>query len=267
MKKEDWAVSDQVSLNCVDGIGEIVINRPGKHNAMTPEMIAALARIAGEIDGDDGVRVVFLRGEGGRAFCAGSDLTALTSHPTVWAFRNRVEHAAIIRGIRKPVVAALRGWVLGGGLEMALSADIRVAGLGATFGAPEVTRGWIGGGGASQLLPRLVGYGQAMQLLLLGERIDATEAKSLGMIEYLVDDNEVEKKAWDICRTLASYNPIALQSVKAAVQASLSMPLAAGLAYENELTSLCFASGNYEAGVQAFVKRDQSHGKSHPQKD
>lgn len=260
-------MSDQVVLNCVDGIGEIVINRPEKLNAMTPEMIAALARIAGEVDGDDGVRVVLLRGEGSRAFCAGSDLTSLTSHPTAWAFRNRVEHAAIIRGIRKPVVAALRGWVLGGGLEMALSADIRVAGLGATFGAPEVTRGWIGGGGASQLLPRLVGYGQAMRLLLLGEKIDATEAKSIGIVEYLVGDNEVEEKARDICGTLASYNPIALQSVKAAVQASLSTPLAAGLGYENELTSLCFASGNYEVGVKGFAERDQSHSKSDSQKD
>lgn len=260
-------MSDQIVLRRADGIGEIVVNRPEKLNAMTPAMIAALAAIARDVDRDDSIKVVLLRGEGGRAFCAGSDLASLTGYPSAWAFRNRVEHAAVIRAIRKPVVAALNGWVLGGGLEMALSADIRVAGLSAIFGAPEVTRGWIGGGGASQLLPRLIGYGQAMRLLLLGEKIDATEAKSLGLIEYLVNDNQVEDKARDVCRTLAGYSAIALQSVKAAVRASLSTPLDAGLALENELTSLCFASGNYQDGVQAFAKRDPSRGVGDLRKD
>lgn len=251
-------MSEKIVLNCQDFIAEIVINRPEKMNAMTPEMIDALARISSEVDQDDAVRVVLLRGEGDRAFCAGSDLGTLATYPSAWSFRNRVEHATIIRAIRKPVVVVLKGWVLGGGLEMALGADIRVAGKSAKFGAPEVTRGWVGGGGASQLLPRLIGYGQAMRLLLTGEKIDAEEAYSLGLVEYLVDDDAAGDTARAICRKLAEYSPIAVQSVKASVRASLSMPLDAGLKYENELTSLCFAAGNYLEGVQAFADRRPS---------
>jgi enoyl-CoA hydratase len=248
-------MSEQVVLNVQDSIAEIVLDRPEKLNAMTPEMNAALARICADVDADDAVRVVLLRGAGERAFSAGSDIGALATYPSAWAFRNRVEHATIVRNIRKPVIAALKGWVLGGGLEMALAADIRVAGIGARFGTPEVTRGWVGGGGASQLLPRLIGYGRAMRLLLTGETVDANEALALGLVEYLVEDAAVEDKAWAICRTLAGYSPIAVQSVKAAVRAALSMPLDAGLRYENDLTSLCFASGNYKDGIQAFGGR------------
>ncbi len=245
-------MSDQIVLSRQDFVAEILINRPEKLNSMTPEMIEALGKCCAEADLDDTVRVVLLRGAGDRAFCAGSDLGSLATYPSAWEFRNRVEHATIIRAIRKPVVVALKGWVLGGGLEMALGADIRVAGKSARFGSPEVTRGWVGGGGASQLLPRLIGYGQAMRLLLTGEKIDAAEAHRLGLVEYLVEDQDVDETATSICRKLAEYSPVAVQSVKAAVRAALSMPLDAGLKYENELTALCFAAGNYREGVQAF---------------
>lgn len=248
-------MTDQIILNKHGFVAEILLNRPEKLNAMTPDMIDMLARHCAEINCDDAVRVILLRGAGDRAFCAGSDLESLSTFETSWAFRGRVEHAAVIRAIRKPTVVALKGWVLGGGLEMALSADLRVAGQSARFAAPEVTRGWVGGGGASQLLPRLVGYGQAMRLLLTGERIGAAEAHSLGLVEYLVNDEKVDETAMSICQKIAEYNPIATQSVKAAIRASLSTSLDMGLCYENELTSLCFSSGNYEDGVQAFSDR------------
>ena len=103
-----------------------------------------------------------------------------------------------MRNLRKPVVAALHGWVLGGGAEMALAADIRVAGRSARIGFPEVQRGWVGGGGASQMLPRLVGYGQAMRLLLIGEPVEAEEAFRLGLVEFLVEDGEVEARAREL---------------------------------------------------------------------
>ena len=151
-------------------------------------MAAAIQRYCAEIDRDDAVRVVLLKGTGSRAFCAGSDLGSLAEYPTAWKFRNRVEYATAVRNVRKPVIAALKGWVLGGGCEMALAADIRVAGRSTRCGFPEVTRGWVGGGGGSQMLPRLIGYGQAMRLLLTGDPIDAEEALRLGLIELLVDD-------------------------------------------------------------------------------
>ena len=245
-------MSGHIVMNLHGAVAEIVIQRPEKMNAITPAMSEELARLCSQINGNDAIHAVLLRGEGERAFSAGSDLHSLDSYATAWDFRHRVEYGTQIREIRKPVVAALHGWVLGGGLELMLGADLRVAGSSAKFGAPEVVRGWVGGGGATQMLPRLVGYGQAMRLLLTGDPIDAPEAYSLGLVEYLVDDGAVNQTAMDLCRKLAAYSPLAVQSVKAAVRAALSMPLEAGVKYENELTCLCFASGNYREGSSAF---------------
>ncbi|MDH0747848.1 enoyl-CoA hydratase/isomerase family protein [Pseudomonas sp. GD03842] len=246
---------DTLTLHLHGAVAEVVIDRPEKMNAMTQDMTAALVDIKRKVEGDDDVRVMLLRGEGTRAFCAGSDLNSLNAYRDAWTFRDRVDYAAVIRDFKKPVVAALEGWVLGGGLEMMLGADIRVASRGARFGAPEVVRGWVGGGGASQMLPRLVGYGQAMKLLLSGDPIDAAEAHRIGLVEMLVEDGEARDAALRLCSRLAQHSPIATQAVKAAVRASLSMPLEQGIRYENELTSLCFACGHYATGVSAFSER------------
>lgn len=236
-------------------VAEILLNRPAKLNAITPGMAATLERLCHEIDRDEAVRVVLLRGAGERAFCAGSDLNSLAEYPNSWKFRNRVEYATVLRNLRKPLVAALHGWVLGGGAEMALSADIRIAAKGTRLGFPEVKRGWVGGGGASQMLPRLIGYGQAMRLLLTGEPIEAEEAQRLGMVEILVEDHEVEARARELCRQLAGYSPVAVESVKASVRMALTSPLSAGLAYENEMNTLCFSAGDHMEGIRAFQEK------------
>jgi enoyl-CoA hydratase len=248
-------MSEEITFAVADAVGEIVLNRPHKHNAVTPEMAAALEEICAKVDRDDAVRAVLIRGAGERAFSAGSDLNSLAEYPSAWKFRNRSEYATTVRNIRKPVVAALKGWVLGGGCEMALSADIRVAGRSARCGFPEVKRGWVGGGGASQMLPRLVGYGQAMRLLLTGDAIDAEEAHRLGLVEILVDDGEVDATAMALCRQLAGYSPVAVQAVKAATRMALAAPLDAGLRYENEMNTLCFAAGDHMEGIRAFQER------------
>ncbi|MFC7398975.1 enoyl-CoA hydratase/isomerase family protein [Chelatococcus sp. GCM10030263] len=250
--------SEEIRIARDGFIAEIILNRPHKLNAVTPDMAAAIARYCQGFDRDDGVRVVLLRGAGERAFCAGSDLNALAEYPTSWKFRNRVEYATAVRDLRKPVVAALHGWVLGGGAEMALSADIRIMGRGARLGFPEVKRGWVGGGGASQMLPRLVGYGQAMRLLMLGEPIDAAEAHRLGIVEFLTDDDKVEDEARTICRTLAGYSPVAVESVKASVRMALQSSLAAGIRYENEMNTLCFAAGDHLEGIRAFQEKREA---------
>jgi enoyl-CoA hydratase/carnithine racemase len=238
-------------------VAEIVLNRPAKLNAVTPAMAATLEGFCRQIDRDDDVRAVLVRGAGARAFCAGSDLNSLAEYSSSWKFRNRVEYATVLRDVRKPVVAALHGWVLGGGAELALSADLRVMGRGAKFGFPEVQRGWVGGGGASQMLPRLIGYGQAMRLLLTGDPIDAAEAHRLGLAEYLVEDAAVEDTARTLCRKLAGYSPVAVESVKASVRMALTSALPAGLRYENEMNTLCFAAGDHMEGIRAFQeKRD-----------
>lgn len=244
-----------VRLEVAEGVAELVIDRPAKHNAVTPAMAAELAAHARRIDADAAIRAVLLRGAGTRAFCAGSDLNALAGYPDAWSFRNRVVYEAAIRDIRKPVVVALKGWALGGGMEMALAADLRIAARSTRIGFPEVTRGWVGGGGASQMLPRLVGYGQAMRLLLTGEQIDAEEALRLGLVEQVVEDGAEDEAARAICRKLAGFSPVAVQAVKAAVRQALEAPLSAGLAYENEMNVLCFAAGDHLEGIRAFAEK------------
>jgi enoyl-CoA hydratase len=245
-------MTGHVAFSASDGVGEIVLARPEKHNAITPDMAQELGRICRDVDANNNVRAVVITGAGERAFSAGSDLNILGDMSDTWAFRNRLEYAALVRDIRKPVIAALKGWVLGGGMEIALAADIRIAGRSARIGGPEVVRGWVGGGGASQMLPRLIGYGQAMRLLLLGEPIDAEHALRIGLVEELVEDADVLARARAIATTLASYSSIATQSVKAAVRAALSMPLEAGLRYENELHVVCMSAKDRLEGIKAF---------------
>jgi enoyl-CoA hydratase len=246
-----------IELTVTDGVGAIVIDRPEKHNAITPEMARALQRICREVDDNSAVRCVTIMGAGDRAFSAGSDLNELVDISDLMAFRNRVEYAAVVRDIRKPVVAGLKGWVLGGGLEIALAADIRVAGRSSKIGGPEVTRGWVGGGGASQMLPRLVGYGQAMRMLLVGDHVDAEAAFRMGLVEEIVDDANVVARTNELAAKIASFSPTATLAVKAAVRGALSMPLEAGLRHENELHVICMADKGRLEGIKAFQeKRD-----------
>jgi enoyl-CoA hydratase len=250
-------MSGRVTLAIEDGIGRILLDRPDKMNAITPEMTLQLQEACRAVDADREVRAVTIAGAGDRAFSAGSDLNTLLDLADVMAFRDRVEYAALVRDIRKPVIAALKGWVLGGGMEIALAADIRICGRGARIGGPEVTRGWLGGGGASQMLPRLVGMGQTMRLLLTGDPVDAETALRLGLVEEVVDDADVKGRAMDLARKIASFSPTATQAIKAAVRAAISTPLEAGLRYENELHVICMSDKARLEGIRAFQeKRD-----------
>lgn len=244
-----------VTLDCADGIAELVIDRPAKHNAVTPEMARQFAGHVRRINEDDAVRAVLLRGAGERAFCAGSDLNALAAYPTAWHFRNRVEYAAEIRLLRKPVVAALQGWTLGGGAELALGSDLRVAAEGTRIGFPEVERGWVGGGGASQLLPRMIGQAAAARLLLLGEPVEAAEALRLGLVHEVVPPAGLLPRARALAARLAGFSPVAVQAVKASLRMAMEAPLTAGLAYENEMNVLCFSAGDHLEGIRAFNEK------------
>jgi len=248
-------MSGQVTLAVDAGIATIVLDRPDKHNAITPAMAAQLAALCKEADARDDVRVVLIRGSGERAFSAGSDLNALAEDRGVWEFRNRIEYAAVVRDIRKPVVALLHGWVLGGGLEIALAADVRIAARSAKLGAPEVTRGWVGGGGASQILPRTVGAGRAMHLLLSGEPVSAEQALAMGLVEEVVDDAQADERAFAYAKKIAAHSPIATQAVKAAVRAALEMPFSAGIRYENELHVVCMQANDRAEGIAAFQQK------------
>lgn len=236
-------------------LAEIVLDRPEKLNAMTPQMALDLQMLCERLDASAVIRVIILRSSSEKTFCVGSDINALDEYNGTYDFRNRVEYATQIRNLRKPCIAAIRGWAVGGGLELALSADIRIAAKSSRFGAPEVSLGWVGAGGASQLLPRLIGYGKAMHLLLNGDPIDADAALKWGLVEEIVDDGLEVARAREIAHRIAQHSPVATQTVKAAVRQSLSSPLEAGLRYENELMSLAFALGNDQAQRKEFKRR------------
>ncbi len=248
-------MTGRIGLEIADGVARILIDRPAKHNAITPTMARALADACREVDANPDVRVAVVAGAGERAFSAGSDLETLADLSDAWAFRNRVEYAAVVRDVRKPVIAQLKGWVLGGGLEIALAADLRIAGESARLGAPEVARGWLAGGGASQMLPRLTGYGRAMHLLLTGEPVDAATALRIGLVEEVVADGMLASRVADLATRIAAYSPVATQAIKAATRAALSTSLEAGLRYENELHVICMQDEARTTGIEAFRDR------------
>jgi enoyl-CoA hydratase len=248
-------MSGRIALETADGVARVVIDRPDKMNAITPDMVRELQRVCRAIDDDRDVRVATIMGAGERAFSAGSDLNVLADLTDVMAFRDRIEYAALVRDIKKPVIAGLKGWVLGGGMEIAIAADIRIAGRSAKIGGPEVTRGWIGGGGASQMLPRLVGIGQAMRMLLTGDPVDAETALRIGLVEEIVDDAKVEARVGEVAKKIASFSPVATQAVKAGVRAAQSMSLDQGLRYENELHTICMSDNARVEGIKAFQEK------------
>jgi enoyl-CoA hydratase len=236
-------------------VGELVLNRPEKLNALTPDMFRLLRDLSTEINETDDIHVVLFRGAGTRAFCAGTDINTLKEYPDFWAWRNRVDYVTQIRAIRKPVIACVHGYALGGGHELAVAADIRIAAANTVFGSPEIRLGWVGAGGTSQYLPRLIGYGQAMRILLTGQRIDAQEALRIGLVEEVVETGKELDRARELAREIASYSPIATQTTKAAVRAGMNGNLELGLQIENELMALCFAAGNDKAGAKLFGDR------------
>ncbi len=239
-----------------DRVATITLDRPEKRNAVTPEMGRELARRARETNGDPSVRAVVLAGAGEVAFCAGSDVGSLPPDASYWDVRNReLDYTYALRTIRKPVLAMIRGYALGGGLELALMADIRYADETASFGAPEVRLGWTPGGGASQLLPRLVGYGRALELMLTGRPIDAGRALEIGLIERVLPAAELEDAVYGLAREIAELSPIAVEAVKQAIRISLSTPPEVGMQAENELFALCFASEDHREGIRAFLEK------------
>lgn len=242
-----------------DHVATITINRPAKLNAMTVEMDRILNDLVFRINNDDDVRTVILTGRGGRAFSAGSDLTTLDEYGSSWQYRNRfdarLDYARAIWRLRKPVIAAVDGYCIGGGLEMACGADIRVATPRSSFCAGEIQWGWHGGSGQTQLLSRLLGPGQASRLLLTGDRIDAAEALRIGLVELLVEPDGLLDRAHQMAGRIAAHAPIAVQRTKQMVRLAASMPIEAGLLVENESFMACMMTEDAAEGRAAFAEK------------
>jgi enoyl-CoA hydratase/carnithine racemase len=236
-------------------VATIRIDRPEKLNTVTPEMGREFSRIADEVNADDAVRAVLLLGTGDRAFSAGSDVGVLDEYGTNWQLRNRIDYAKAVLAIRKPVVAGIRGYAIGGGLELALASDVRYATPDARFGAGEIKLGWCGGAGETQLLPRIVGAGNALEMLLTGDMISAERALQIGLVQRIVPAEELDGAVADLAERIAANAPIAVQIVKHLVRVAQSTSLDVGLSYENDLFAYCFTTSDSDEGRAAFAAK------------
>jgi enoyl-CoA hydratase len=215
----------------------------------------ALLELVAAINGDDRVRVVVLSGVGPKAFSAGSDVSVLDDYGTNWQLRNRTDYAKGIWAIRKPVIAKIRGYCIGGGLEMALMSDIRYATPDAKFGAGEIKLGWHGGAGNTQLLPRMTSPGRASEMLFTGDLVPAEEAERTGLVDRIFAAEELDMAVDDLARRICASAPIAVQLSKHLVRIAMSSSVEVGLAYENDTFTYCLTTEDAAEGRIAFAEK------------
>jgi enoyl-CoA hydratase len=240
------------------GVATLTLNRPDVHNAMNEQMRGELVACFGGLVGNDDVRVVVVTGAGERAFSAGADIREFVAPQVPVRFREtrrRLDFRQLLDRCPQPSVAAIRGYAFGGGLELALACDIRIAGDDARLGLTEVDLAIIPGGGGTQRLPRLVGRGKALEMILTGARIDAREALRIGLVERVVPAAEVKAAGLELARTLAAKAPVALRYAKEAVVKGLELPLADGLRLENDLATLLRTTEDRIEGAKAFLEK------------
>jgi enoyl-CoA hydratase len=235
----------------------LTLNRPEKLNALNDQVRTDMLEVLGQIEGDDSVGVVVITGAGEKSFIAGADIGEFAGR-TPFDQRHAMRSPRIfdvMASFPKPVIAMINGFCLGGGCELALSCDLRIASEKARFGQPEINLGLIPGGGGTQRLPRLVGLGNALRLILTGDMIGAAEAKEMGLVEMVVPHEELRAKTLELANKMASKSPLTLKVAKEAVRASQRLAIEEGILYERDLFCLCFSSADKEEGVKAFLEK------------
>ena len=231
------------------------INRPEARNALNLEVRKLLAKHLAEVGEDTITRAVVLAGND-RSFAAGADIKEMAGLGTIEMLQRGVHKLwRAIAGCPKPVIAAVSGYALGGGCELAMTCDIIVAGESARFGQPEVNIGIIPGGGGTQRLARAVGKYRAMKYILTGEMFSAREAFDMGLVSEVVPDPEVEGRAIDLARQIAALPPLAVQLAKEAVLAGMDAPLSSALALETKSLQILFSSQDQKEGMSAFIEK------------
>ncbi len=241
-----------------DNIGLLTINRPDKLNAISNELTAELCQLLDQVEEDEELRVLIITGEGDKAFVAGADIEEIVDRDAKMGrrvTRERQELFSRIQNLPIPVIAAVNGYALGGGLELALACSIRICSEKAQFGAPEVKLGIIPGDGGTQRLPRLIGLGRAMEMILTGDFIDASEAYRIGLANKVVPHEELMETTMELARTIASRPPLAVRYAKEAVNRSQEGDTASGFALESYLHALCCTTEDKKEGVSAFLEK------------
>jgi len=241
-----------------DTIGVLTINRPEKLNALSNELIDELAQFLDEMENDEELRILVITGAGEKAFVAGADIQELVDRDALLGrkvSRTRQEIFSRIENLPIPVIAAVNGYALGGGLELALACSIRICSDRAQFGAPEVKLGIIPGDGGTQRLPRLVGLGRAMEIVLTGDFIDAQEAYRIGLVNQVISHDELMEKAMALAQKIAKRPPLAVRYAKEAVNRSQEGDAISGYALESYLHALTCTTEDKKEGVKAFLEK------------
>jgi enoyl-CoA hydratase len=250
-------MSDTILMEREGRVAILTVNRPDKLNALNQQVRDEMLERLTAIEADDGIGAVVLTGAGEKAFIAGADIGEFEGR-TPFDQRHAMRSPRVfdvMATFPKPVIAMINGFCLGGGCELALSCDLRIASEKARFGQPEIKLGLIPGGGGTQRLPRQVGLGHALRLILSGAMIDAAEAKAIGLVEIVVPPEELRAKTLELAGEIADKSPLTLRVAKEAVRASQRMAIEEGLLYERDLFCLCFASADKAEGVKAFLEK------------
>ena len=242
-----------------DSLAVLTFNRPEVRNALSYASIDEALDAVAQFEADDAARVLILTGAGEQAFIAGADIKELQARDVLTEMGERSGRRRVLTGklesMPKPSIAAINGFATGGGLEMALACTLRIAAETARLGLPEINLGIIPGNGGTQRLPRLIGKGRAMEMILTGDVIDAQEAYRIGLVNKVAPQGQVMEVAKDLARKLAQKAPLALRAAKEAVNASGSLGLADGLAHEARLFAILCGTEDKREGVAAFLEK------------
>lgn len=242
----------------LDGhIAKLTVNRPDKLNALNGAVRCAVFGALDSLAADDDVRVVVITGAGDRSFIAGADISEFKDARPVEQYRSmqRGDIYGAVERFPKPVIAMINGFCLGGGCELAMACDMRVASTAARIGQPEINLGLIPGAGGTQRLPRLVGEGWAMRLIMSGELISGETAERIGLVEAAVEPEALEAHVMELAAKIAARSPLALQAAKESIMAARRMPLDEGLKFERSWFSMLFSTDDMAEGVGAFLEK------------
>ena len=249
-----------ILLKKEEGIATITINRPEARNALNIDTRRELISALEDVTKDDAIKVVIFTGAGEKAFIAGADIKVFKelNVPAALEYSYALGSMGLYKKIRemdKPTIAAINGYALGGGCELAMCCDIRIAAENALFGQPEVNIGIIPGGGGTQILPRIIGIGRAKELCFTGDMIDAQTAERFGLVNKVVPLDKLEEEAINLARKMASKSPLILKYIKRAINLSMQTGLDTGLTFEAQTLSTCFGTEDKEEGVSAFIEK------------
>lgn len=247
-------------VHIADQIATVTVNRPEIMNALTEDVFIELEQIISGLTLNDEVAVIILTGAGEKAFIAGGDIKKMVEATPAWAKCFALLAQKILNQIEespKPVIAAINGYALGGGCELAMACDIRIAAESALFGQPEVKIGIIPGFAGTQRLSRLVGKGRAKEIIYTGEMFDAAEAWRIGLVNKVVPADKLMQTAREMAAVIAKRSRSAIKMSKEAINNGLEMDSARAERYEADLFSLCFATDDQLEGMKAFVEKRQ----------